>query len=107
MKMARATRAKTKKTAGTPFVAARARYEKLVRGVGRFAASRVRALEKEMAALDLSARKSAVWYLHLARKELRLLDKELARIAKDMAPPVPRRTSRPKGPAVRAVTAVG
>ena len=104
--MTRATRAKTKKTAVTPFLAARARYEKLVRGVGKFAASRVRMLEKEMAVLDLSARKSAVWYLHLARKELRLLDKELARIAKEMAPPAPRRAPRAKAPAVRAAGVV-
>jgi hypothetical protein len=82
-------------------------YERFVRPIKKFATSRVSILEDELAALDTSARKSAVRYLHKAVKELRLLEKELVRIEMAIAPAPPRSKRRVrKGKAAPAAAVV-
>jgi len=103
--MATPKRAKPKKVR-EPLAGPAARYAALVRGVRRFAAARVKLLEKEMAMLERSARSGAATYLRRAVKEVRRLEAELRRLEKRIAPVAPKRVKRTgekKPVAIRAV----
>jgi hypothetical protein len=96
--MTTARRARTK--VGKPFIAP-ARYARVVRGVRKFAATRVKLLENEMAAIERSARSGAATYLHVVVKELRRFEEDLRRLEKKVAPASRRTRKTPaKKPAV-------
>jgi hypothetical protein len=100
MTMTTAAKTKVRKPSGLP-----ARYATVLRGVRKFAAARVKLLEKDVIVIERSARSSAATYLHLAVKELRRFEKELFRLEKMVAPP-PGRTRRKaakKPTAIRAM----
>jgi hypothetical protein len=101
MTMATPKRAKPKKMR-EPFADAPARYAAMLRGLRRFAAARVKLLEKEMAALERSARSGAATYLHRAVKELRRLEAELRRLEKKVAPAA----ARAKKPVMKKPVAI-